>query len=51
MNFIEWFKTTKEYKQLRWMHSEAKIFEHNGTEYSFMCVSTAHQAFEYWASH
>lgn len=50
MDFIEWFKTLKEYRQLRWTLTEAQIFEHNGTEYSVMCVSTAHQAFEYLKS-
>ncbi|WP_165495568.1 hypothetical protein [Acinetobacter sp. ANC 4173] len=50
MNCIEWFKTTKEYAQLRWMYTDAQIFEHNGIEYSLMCVSTVHQAFEYLKS-
>lgn len=49
-NFIKWFKTLKEYKQLRWTLTEAQIFQHNSTEYSVMCVSTAHQAFEYFKS-
>jgi hypothetical protein len=47
MNCIEWFKTTKEYGQLRWTDTDAQIFEHNGIEYSLMCVSTAYQTFEY----
>jgi len=50
MDFIEWFKTLKEYRQLRWTLTEGQIFEHNGSEYSVMCVSTAHQAFEYLKS-
>jgi len=31
MDFIEWFNTLKEYRQLRWTLTEGQIFEHNGT--------------------
>lgn len=45
MGFEEWFKTIKEYKQLRWMRSDFEIFEKNNGQYSMMCVNSAHQAY------
>lgn len=42
--FIDWFKTTLEYRQLRWIRSDYEIFQERNGQYSVMCVNSAYQA-------